>query len=268
MPEVRLNGVRYYYELKGRGQPLLLLHGFTGSSQNWGALSRALAADYQVLTVDLLGHGRTEAPAEAGRYAMGPAAADLVTLLDELAIRRTAVLGYSMGGRLALYTAVTYPARLSRLILESSSPGLATVEERRERTGRDRALADWIEAQGIEPFVDRWQKLPLWRSQQQLSAADRSALRRQRLQNNVLGLAHSLRGMGTGVQPSLWPQLAQIPYPVLQIVGELDTKFVQINQQMSLLLPAGRLVSVAAAGHTVHLEKPDLFLQIVQKFLN
>ena len=197
--ELTLNSVRYYTMCHGRrtDPPLLLLHGFTGSGHNWAPLLPQLSKRFWVITVDLLGHGRSAAPLNPDRYTMPHAAADLITLLDQWQIAHTAFLGYSMGGRLALYLACHYPARFSQLVLESSSPGLATEKERATRRQSDEALADWIEINGIEAFVARWEALPLWDSQRQLSEESRQRLRQQRLQNNPTGLANSLRGMGT-----------------------------------------------------------------------
>ena len=173
-----------------------------------------------------------------------------------------------MGGRLALYLACHYPNRFSHLILESSSPGLATEAERAARRQRDALLADWIEAKGLAQFVARWEALPLWESQKQLSDEVRRRLRQQRLQNNVLGLANSLRGMGTGAQPSLWPLLPTLTLPTLLLAGKLDSKFVAINQKMGALLPNGRLQIIPHAGHTVHLEQSELFRTAVLKALS
>lgn len=261
--ELTLNGIRYAVRTAGRGASLLLLHGFTGSSANWQPHLPVLSADRRIIAPDLIGHGRSHAPADPNRYAMPRAAADLIALLDELDVAQTALLGYSMGGRLALYTAVHHPDRISHLILESASPGLPTAAERQARQQRDDALADWIETNGIEAFVDRWEALPLWASQAQLPAAKRQTLRTQRLQNDPAGLANSLRGMGTGVQPPLWAALGQVTLPVLLIAGALDEKFVAINRQMAQQLPNARLEIVAGAGHTVHLERPSFFQQVV-----
>ena len=260
----------HYHASKSGSQsapPLLLLHGFTGSGQSWAELIPRFSKDFLVLTVDILGHGRSASPPDPDRYTMAHVAADLIALLDAWQIERMALLGYSMGGRLALYLACYYPHRFSHLILESSSPGLATAAERAARRQSDEALADWIEANGIEAFVNRWEALPLWISQQQLSDEVRQQRRQQRVQNNPVGLANSLRGMGTGAQPSLWPMLPKLTLPTLLITGELDDKFVAINQKMESELPNGRLHTIPHAGHTVHLEQPSLFETAVISFL-
>ena len=264
-----VNGVTYYSVRQGSANapPLLLLHGFTGSAANWEPHFPLFSDQFSVFGVDILGHGRTDSPPNPGRYTMPQVAADIIALLDKWHIEQTALLGYSMGGRLAFYLACHFSHRVSHLILESSSPGLPTVAERTARRQQDEALADWIEANGIPAFVDRWESLPLWNSQRQLPEATRQRLRQQRLQNSPIGLANSLRGMGTGAQPSLWPQLAALTLPTLLIVGELDTKFVEINKKMAAQLPNGRLHIIPQAGHTTHLERPELFCTAVVQFL-
>ena len=262
-------GATYHLVQKGspQRQPLLLLHGFTGSAISWQSHFAAFAPHFWVIAPDILGHGRSDSPPDPSRYRMPCIAADLIALLDFWQIEQTALLGYSMGGRLAFYLACHFPDRFSRIILESCSPGLAAKAERAARRQSDETLADWIEANGIEPFVARWEALPLWQSQQQLAPEVRQQLRQNRLQNSPLGLANSLRGMGTGAQPSLWPQLAAVQQPTLLIVGELDTKFVAINQQMVAQLANGRLQVIPRAGHTTHLEQPEQFATAVIQFL-
>jgi 2-succinyl-6-hydroxy-2,4-cyclohexadiene-1-carboxylate synthase len=268
MPFFRtINAIRYHYELVGQGPPLVLLHGFTGSSENWQRVVAHLQDHSCLLTVDLLGHGQTEAPVDAERYAMAHAAADVIALVDTMIGKSCHLLGYSMGGRLALYLALSYPDRFRSLILESASPGLASEAERRDRQQRDNNLADQIEQGGIEAFVNYWETLPLFSSQQNLLPATQQQLRAQRLKHRPIGLANSLRGMGIGVQPSLWEQLPDMQLPVLLIAGGLDTKFVSIAHQMYDLLPRAHKVIVPDAGHTVHLEQPEAFCQVISDFL-
>lgn len=256
-----------FYEVVGAGEPLLLLHGFTGCGQNWAAFLPVFADQFQVVVVDIWGHGRSSSPSNPALYKMENVASDLLWLLDELAVSQAHLLGYSMGGRLALYLATFYPERWRSLVLESASPGLDRAVTRQERSAKDNELADWIEAHGIEAFVARWEQLPLWASQQQLDEETSQILRQQRLQNNPVGLANSLRGMGTGQQPSLWPYLPTLQLPTLLLAGELDSKFMGINQQMAAQMPDAKLEIIAQAGHTIHLERPYAFQQSVLNFL-
>ena len=262
------NDASYYVQAEGSGKSLVLLHGFTGSSANWAGHLSPFAERYRVFAVDILGHGRSDAPADPARYHMENVADDIAAILIELKAAPFHLLGYSMGGRLALFLAVTYPTLVQSLILESASPGLETAEERRQRHRQDEQLADWIEQEGIDAFVQRWQQLPLFASQQNLPPSVRANLYRQRRQNTTQGLANSLRGMGTGAQPSLWSNLPELEMPVLLLAGELDPKFVAIAQQMAAQIPSARLMVVAEAGHTVHLERPELFDDVVLSWLD
>ena len=268
MPTLTVNSIAYNVQIRGSGPALVLLHGFTGSSQDWDVIAAQVESNFNVVSIDLLGHGQTESPPMPARYAMQTAAADLDALLARLKIVDASLLGYSMGGRLALYYALTYPQRLRRLILESASPGLKSTAERKSRRRQDELLATRIEREDVESFVDFWESIPLFASQSALPAQVRTLHRQRRLRNNPRGLANSLRGMGSGAQPSLWQRLPALHMPVLHIAGLLDEKFCAIQRQMDACMVDSTLKIVAGAGHTVHLERPDAFLEHVGEFLS
>jgi 2-succinyl-6-hydroxy-2,4-cyclohexadiene-1-carboxylate synthase len=257
---VEIEPARYHLLDAGHGEPLLLLHGFTGSAQSWSHVISALVERNHVLAPDLPGHGLTETPNEPSAYAISRVAADLAGLLDRLSIPSAHVLGYSMGGRLALAFAVLFPQRVNRLTLESASPGLASADERAARAAADEALAARIECDGVACFVDEWERLPLFSSQASLPETIRDRLRAQRLSNRADGLALSLRGMGTGAQPSYWEALPALSMPVRLLAGALDSKFVATAWQMHAAITHSTLAIVPAAGHTIHLEQPDAWL--------
>lgn len=271
----KINGISYFHDITDRtpllpqapSPLLLLLHGFTGSCQNWQPLLPGLTPHFQVLTLDILGHGRSASPPDPTRYQMANIANDIVALLDQHTSQPVHLLGYSMGGRLALYLVVHFPERFASLILESASPGLQTEAEQAARRQHDNALADRIEREGVPAFVDFWETLSLWDSQKQLPPNKLTRIRQQRLQNNPTGLANSLRGMGTGVQPSLWPRLPDLQTPTLLLTGALDKKFVGIAQDMAQLSCQTNHVILSDAGHTIHLEKPTQYTQTVISFL-
>jgi 2-succinyl-6-hydroxy-2,4-cyclohexadiene-1-carboxylate synthase len=267
MPRISVGDVSYHCVEQGKGEPLVLLHGFTGSSAAWVTVLPTLAQDYRVIAVDLLGHGESDAPEDPARYAMERVVWDMATLLDTLAAGPGYLVGYSMGGRLALYLALTLPERWRALVLESSSPGLATDAERAERIVRDRELAERIEKLGIERFIASWERLPLFASQQAVPETVRAEQRRWRLHNRPAGLAGSVRGMGSGVQPSLWGRLGELALPTLLLAGALDEKFVGIARKMARAIPEATLDLVPDAGHTVHLEQPQRWLRLVTSWL-
>jgi 2-succinyl-6-hydroxy-2,4-cyclohexadiene-1-carboxylate synthase len=246
---------------------LVLLHGFTGSARNWESLCADLALPgWRIVALDMLGHGKSSAPEDSERYGIEHCQDDILAVLQELGVQagEAVLLGYSMGGRIALYTA--FSGFFRALILESASPGLADAREREQRRSSDDTLAASIEQGGIAPFVERWEKLPLFASQSNLPVTQQEALHRQRLHNRAVGLVNSLRGVGTGAQPALHAQLLTLDLPVLLIAGELDAKFCRIARQMARDLPHATLYIVAGAGHTVHLEQPAVFAQLVTQF--
>ncbi len=262
-----VNGVHLHVDVGGEGPPILLLHGFTGSTRTWDPFIPHLRADHTTVAVDLLGHGLSDAPEESSRYLMDRTVEDLVSLLSAIDIPRAAVLGYSMGGRIALALATEHPEKVSVLVLEGASPGLEDVQARRQRMREDALLAAAIERGGIAEFVDRWENHPLFASQRSLPAERRIALHNQRLQNNTRGLASSLRGTGTGVQEPLWGRLTEVRVPTLLIVGETDSKYKAIAERMAKVMPRTTLEVVAGAGHAVHLEQPEEFGRLIKKFL-
>jgi 2-succinyl-6-hydroxy-2,4-cyclohexadiene-1-carboxylate synthase len=265
--QIRINYITLNVEQSGAGRPLLLLHGFTGSAASWAPLIRALPPHFRTIAPDLIGHGRSDSPPDARRYRMERCVADLVALLDALQVERADVLGYSMGGRVALHLAAAAPDRVGALVLESSSPGIADATERLARVAADQALADSIARDGLAAFVERWENLPLFASQAALPDATRAQLHAQRLQNDPVGLANSLRGMGTGEQESLWDRLTALHVRTLLVAGELDVKYCALAGHMAAVLPNAHAVIVPGAGHTVHLERPQLFAKNVIEFL-
>ncbi|MFT4040257.1 MAG: 2-succinyl-6-hydroxy-2,4-cyclohexadiene-1-carboxylate synthase [Thermomicrobiales bacterium] len=260
------SGVTYALERAGSGPTLLLLHGFTGSRASWRLLVDKLAPLADCLTIDLPGHGETTTPSGAND-AFPAVLDDLARLLATQMQPPRTVLGYSMGGRLALGLAATHPELIDALVLESASPGIADRAERAARRTSDARLADTIERDGIEAFVDYWERLPLWDSQSALPAAAKARQRAIRLAQSPSGLADSLRRSGTGAQPAFHEALTAIAVPTLLIAGERDAKFVAIARAMHAAIPNSALNIVPGVGHAVHLEAPERYGEIVSQFL-
>lgn len=267
MSRLLVNGTHLNVEVAGSGQGIVALHGFTGDMSTWSGFTSEAARDFTVILVDLVGHGRSDAPGDPERYRTEQSVADVTTVLDRVGVGAACWVGYSMGGRIALLGAALAPQRCACLVLEGASPGLATAEERAQRLRADEALANYIEEKGVEAFIDYWERQPLFASQAQLARETRERLRSQRLRSSVRGLANTLRAAGPGAQPALQGQLPLLHIPVLCVVGEHDVKFMAIAEEMCHALPEAHLVVVVGAGHAVHLEQPDHFNRVVLEFV-
>lgn len=250
------------YEMIGRGEPVLLLHGFTGTGETWREICSYLT-NYQCILVDLPGHGKTDSTISS----MKDCCSLLADLLDALKISKAHVIGYSMGGRTALSFAMYYPDYVASLILESASPGLKEEAARLERTEKDAKLAQRILDQGVEAFVNMWQELPLFATQKQQPDVIQKQVRDERLSQGKEGLAMSLHAMGTGAQPSWWEELPRLSKPTLLIAGEEDEKFVEINKMMQKEIQHAEFIIFPKAGHAVHVEKSRNFGKMVNVFL-
>jgi len=232
---------------------LVLLHGFTQTGRSWQPVLHALAARYRAIAPDLPGHGGF-----AERRPASFAACDAYVRV--LADQPITLAGYSMGGRIALHAALSLGPRVRRLILVGASPGIADAAERAARAAEDAALADRIEAIGLEAFVREWGAQPLFdgmpRGIAEIAHADR-------MRNTAAGLAAALRGLGTGVMPPLCDRLGELTVPVELLVGERDEKFLAIAERMAAALTHARLHVVPGAGHAAHLEAPEVVAEII-----
>ncbi|WP_274307805.1 2-succinyl-6-hydroxy-2,4-cyclohexadiene-1-carboxylate synthase [Solibacillus daqui] len=269
MARYAINGINVFVEeVNPQGtKTLVLLHGFTGSTKTWQHVVQALPQSIRCVMVDLIGHGGTSAPENIETYSMAFQVDVLHALFQQLNLQKFTLLGYSMGGRVALSYAVEFPVRIEQLLLESASPGLQKPEERVARKQADDQLAENILQNGMVSFVDKWESIPLFASQKLLTSEVQQEIRTERLLQRAIGLANSLRGMGTGVMPNLWDDLATLPIAVTLLTGELDEKFVALNQKMQNSLIHAKHLTIPAVGHAIHVENPLKFATIVEEMI-
>lgn len=264
------NYILNYELIKNYNQPLILfLHGFMGSIEEFDTVTKVLKDNFSYLLIDLPGHGKTQVLGGDEYYTIQKTATAIIELIEKLKINQCYLAGYSMGGRLALYLTLHFPQYFSRVILESASPGLATETERTERIKRDHQIARKLERCLSQPdfslFLSNWYRQPIFGSLQH--HPEFHYMLENRLQNNPLELAKSLKFMGNGSQPSLWEILPQNQVPLLLVVGEQDDKFVQINQDMVQLCPVAQLQIISNAAHNIHWENTSEFVRYLQYFL-
>lgn len=265
MPMLDGDDVHLNYVVIGDGVPVTLLHGFTLSGRSWHEVISKMPAGWMWVVPDLRGHGGTRIPSGAP-CTMDACAADLEMLWDHLGIERTHLVGYSMGGRLALHTAAHRPERILSLVTIGAHAGLE--EEAREgRRQGDEALAQRIETDGLEAFIDYWSNLPLLAGVERRGPSFIAQLRAERMSNHVHGLAKSLRGMGAGGMEPVWDQLTRLKCPCTFVAGQLDHGYVASARRLASTVVNGRLEIVLRAGHAVHLERPEAFARVLTAHL-
>ena len=240
------------HDTTGTGMPVTFVHGFTQTRGSWTpAVSRLSAAECTV--VDAPGHGEST----DGARSLWQCADDIASTMPS-----GVLVGYSMGARMALHTALAHPHRVTGLVLVSGTPGIEDDTERAARRASDNSLADHIESVGVATFIDEWLSNPMF-----AGLTEQTSMRQERLANSARGLADSLRHAGTGTQENLWPRLSELTMPVLIVAGVGDTKFTDIARRMHAGVPHSELRIVPSAGHTVHLEATEAFTELLGAWL-
>jgi 2-succinyl-6-hydroxy-2,4-cyclohexadiene-1-carboxylate synthase len=253
--------VRLNYEVIGDGTPVTLLHGFTQGGRSWHEVISKMPDGWQWVVPDLRGHGDTRVR-PGGPHTMDACTADLEMLWDHLGIVRTHLVGYSMGGRLALHVAASRPERILSLLTIGAHAGLDEDAREGRRRG-DEAMAQRIENDGLEAFVNYWTSLPLFAGLERRGPSFVAQVRAERMNNRVAGLAESLRGMGAGAMRPVWDELARVTCPCTFVAGQLDHGYAASARRLAESVSNGRVVVVQRAGHTVHQERPDAFARLL-----
>ncbi len=247
---------------------VLMLHGFLGAGADWKPIAESLSDDHHVICPDLPGHGSNTLSESVPfvRVTQG-----LAAFMESRDIQHTALVGYSLGGRLALQFAITHPERITRLVLESASPGIDDEHVRNSRYTHDDALARELEALPddavFRDWLRQWYAAPLWQTLHREPHLVESLID-ARASAHPAGLAHALRSLSVGHQPSLWHQLDSLTCPVLLIAGGQDHKYMEIAERMTEINPAFARVPFDACGHNVHLESPAAYTTVLKSFLS
>ena len=275
--KVQIDNYRFTYFCKGdlSYPAILFLHGFMGDRTEFELTIADISKQFYCVAINLPAHGEidvikqmTDQIADQDDYYTIQSTANLVIkFLDFLRIEQCFLVGYSMGGRLALYLTIYFPQYFHKVVLESASAGLRTAAEKSDRLAKDQKLATELEHlkhHDFRLFLENWYQQPIFASLR--SHPDFPQMLEKRLNNSPAQLAKSLRNLSIGMQPSLWEKLSENEVPLLLLVGELDLKFVQVNQQMQQLCKLSQLQIVPNCGHNIHFENPNLFIEKIQSF--
>jgi len=253
--------VRLSYFVAGAGTPVTLLHGFTQSGRSWNEVISKMPERWMWIVPDLRGHGATQT-LNGAPCSMDACTADLERLWNHLGVERTHLVGYSMGGRLALHVAARRPERILSLLTIGAHAGLDP-DGREGRKLGDEALAERIEKGGVEAFVNYWSSLPMFAGIERRGPSFVAEVGANRLENHAAGLACSLRGMGAGAMDPLWDDLARVEFPCTFVAGQLDHGYVASARRLAATVPQSRVEVVLHAGHSVHQERPDAFARVL-----
>ncbi len=258
----------YYLNVNINTSLIIFLHGFMGNINEFDEAIKLLGEEFSYLTLDLPGHGKTQVLGGDEYYKIEPTAQAIINLLDELKIDKCYLIGYSMGGRLALYLTLHFPERFIKVVLESASPGLATEADRLERVRSDAQIARKLSRSIIKTdfaaFLSNWYNQPIFGSLKNHPKFER--LLENRLQNPLIGLTKSLQFMGTGNQPSLWEKLKENTTPLLLLAGENDEKFRDINTEIANISKVAQLKVISNTAHNIHFENTVEFVQNIREF--
>jgi pimeloyl-ACP methyl ester carboxylesterase len=241
-------GSRIEFEATGAGPPLVLLHGFFGDRSTWPAAGYvdALAAQFRLVLVDLIGHGGSDTSPDPARYRMDAHAADVVAVLDRLGIDRAAVWGASMGGRIGFHLMARFPGRLTALV--AGGAHACVVETDPAELERETAL---LREQGTAPFADAMEPLPGWMRQVMLRAD---------------GRALALQLLADAGQTSPPPELDLVTTPVLLLAGERDPRLYLIRVTGDRLRRA-EIAVLPGCGHFDTFTRTDLTIPLAREFL-
>lgn len=239
----------------------VLLHGFLGRPSSWDGVLRHFPSSAHVLRPTLYGHGAV--PPEKAKVPFDEEVDRIAALIDRERSGDVHLIGYSMGARVGLRLLVRHPSLVRNATLVGVNPGLESEAERSTRAEQDEALARLAETEGIDALVGKWEELPLFASQRSLPPQVLEAQREVRLSHLADGIAASLRSLGLGVMPNMWPELSAVRARVQLVVGAEDHKFMAIAERAGALMPEARVTPLEGAGHNPILEAPERFARLV-----
>jgi len=261
---IKANGISMNYAVTGNGRWLTLIHGAGDNLEAWWNQIPAFSRHYRVLTYDVRGYGQTETP--SGEYTTDILVQDLHELLKALGIRETYVLGYSMGGRLAVGIALSHPEMVRALIMANS--GVAPIQRDEEQMKEMMRMREQrmktVEEQGLEPIMDESTAMVFSPGWPEKNREVFEHYKRTRLKNDPKAYLTAMRAMVWGAPP---PDVSGLKCPTLIIGGEKDGLMGAESARASQELMPGSQLKVMATGHASAIEKPEEFNSTVLEFL-
>ena len=262
---VTVDGSEVYVERWGRGEAVLLIHGFGGSSHNWSRVAEDLADDFWLVAPDLRGFGWSERPDSRQAYSFENQVRTVLGVLDALEIERAHVVGHSYGGGVALWLANRHPERVRSLVLVGSTlPGTEYDSGRRLPS-----------AGPLTPMAVRWMLRPaflrnaLESSYYDPDKVDDALVASYKERLSVEGVNRAFRGLtAKSSRPQGSLDLARLTIPTLVVWGAEDPLLpADSGRRFAEAIPNGRFHMIPECGHTPMEETPEAFVAAVEPFL-
>ena len=266
MPFAAVNGIQLYYETAGKGRPVVFVHGFGCGIRSWDPQVSALTRSHKVIAYDVRGHGLTEAPPAPAAYSQPTSIEDLRQLLGVLKVRRTAVVGLSMGGNIALNFALTYPTLVSALVVADTGAGS---DGHADWVATTHAFAAALDTGGTEAFADMAMASPLFAPYCAKGPEAQRFIRSCLMTHRARGVAHTAREV-LAKRPRIYElerKLANLRVPTLLIVGDGDDPCLKVHDFMARTIPGAKSIVLRRTGHLSNLESTAAFNAAVSRFL-
>lgn len=246
------------------GPPLVLLHGFLGDASDWEKLAHELEQEFYLIAVDLPGHGGSKDVQLDIENAFSDFSEWLSKTLSQLGMTHYSILGYSLGGRLAMNHAMNHPEAVDKLLVESAHPGLEQDADRHARQESDQAWAEKFRSEPLAEVLQSWYHQPVF-ADLNCQVRDSLMLHRCKINQSGQALADTLEAFSLSRQPAFWGSLADTSTMIHYFHGDRDLKFQDIALRLQGLVSSADIHKVEHSGHNIHREQPEVMAKVIRQ---
>jgi pimeloyl-ACP methyl ester carboxylesterase len=262
------DGVKLYYEETGAGAPIVFVHEFAADHRSWEMQMRHFGQRYRCITFSARGYPPSEVPEKPESYSQNRATDDILAVMDHLKIQKAHVVGLSMGGFATLHFGFRHPTRALSLVVAGVGYG-AEKEQQAKFKGEVEVVAKSLLSEGMEKFSGKYAYGPTRVQFENKDPRGFAQFKKELGEHSALGSANTQVGV-QGQRPSLYDLLDKMramTVPTLVLTGDEDWPCLAPSVLMKREIPSAALVVMPNCGHTINLEDPDLFNQIVGDFI-
>lgn len=266
MGNILANGIRIWYEERGEGPAMLWAHGLCGTLHEWDETMDFFQERHRVIAYDARGHGHSEIPDSPEAYSQDIIVQDMRGVMDALGVAQAIIGGHSMGANVALNFALQYPERCLGLITVGIGAGSSDSQWYQEWHDK---LAYLAEKEGMAAFMDEMRNLPAWGN----ALADPKIgikVSQEVLNSSSKAIAYTIKGVQKK-RPTIFQlqsKLEKLLVETLVVLSESDTPVVECSRFMAQCMPRANLELIPAKSHWCHLEEPEIFRTVVERFVS